>query len=85
MTQDTLVETCCHNLQTSLLSQIGVAESTWKQLVQQGEQAEDIVARVKAEENKPRPEKSTRRTPEVSFQSKRKDTLATETKSPVKP
>jgi len=50
-------------------------------LVLQGEQAEEIVARVKTEENKP----STRRTPEVSFQSKRKDTLATETNSPVKP
>jgi len=43
MTQATLVETCRHNLQTSLLAQIGVAESrTWKQLVQQGEQAEEI-------------------------------------------
>jgi len=31
MTQATLVETCRHNLQTSLLAQIGVAESrTWK-------------------------------------------------------
>ena len=56
------METCRHNLQTSLLAQIGVAESrTWKQLVQQGEQAEEIVARVRAEENKPRPKKSTRR------------------------
>jgi len=86
MTQDTLVETCRRNLQTSLLAQIGVAGSrTWKQLVQQGEQAEDIVARVRVEENRPMPEKATRRTPEVSFQSKRKDTLATETKSLVKP
>ena len=73
MTQATLVETCRHNLQTSLLAQIGVAESrTWKQLVQQDEQAEEIVARVRAEENKPRPEKSTRRAPEISFQSKKK-------------
>ena len=86
MTQVTLIETCRHNLQTSLLAQIGVVESrTWKQLIQQGEQAEEIVARVRAEENKPRPKKSTRRAPEISFQSKRKDTLATETKSPVKP
>jgi len=54
-------------------------------LVWQGEQAEEIVARVRAEENKPRPERSTQRASEVSFQSKRKDTLATETKSPVKP
>jgi len=68
MTQDTLVETYCHNLQTSLLPQIGVAEScTWKYLVQQGEHAKEIVARVKAKENKLRPEKSTRRTPEVFF------------------
>jgi len=49
MTQAILVETCRHKLQTSLLTQIGVAESrTRKQLVQQGEQAEEIVARVKA-------------------------------------
>jgi len=54
-------------------------------LVQQGEQAKEIVARVRAEENKHRPERSTRRTPETSFQPKRKDNLATETKSPVKP
>ena len=56
MTQATLVETCRHNLQTSLLAQIGVAESrTWKQLVQQGEQAEEIITSVRAEENKPDP------------------------------
>jgi len=35
MTQATLVESCRHNLQTSLLPQIGVAESrSWKQLVE---------------------------------------------------
>jgi len=62
-----------------------VAESrTWKQLVQQVEQAEEIVASVKAEEGKPRPEKSTGHAPEASFQAKRKDTLATEMKSPSK-
>ena len=50
MTQVTLVETCCNKLQTSFLTQIGVAESrTWKQLVQQGEQTEEIIARVKVE------------------------------------
>ena len=54
-------------------------------MVQQGEQAEEIVARVKAEEGKPRPKKSTRRAPEASFQANRKDTLATEMKSPSKP
>jgi len=86
MTQATLAEICRHNLQTSLLTQIWVAKiRTWKQLVQQGEHAEEIIARVRAEENKPRPEKSIRRMPEVSFQSKRKDTLATEIKSLVKP
>ena len=75
-----MVETCRHNLQTLLLTQIGVTESrNWKQLVQQGEQAEEIVVRVKAEENKPRPEKPIRRTPKTSFQVKRKDTLAIET------
>ena len=86
ITQATLVETCRHNLQTSLLTQIGVTKSrTWKQLVQQGEQAEEIIVRVKAEENKLKPEKSTRRAPEASFQAKRKDTLETETKSSSKP
>ena len=57
MTQSTLVEMCRHNLQTSLFAQMVVEEChTWKQLVIQGEQAEEIVARVKAEENsKPRP------------------------------
>jgi len=84
MTQATFMETCRHNLQTSLVAQIGVTESgTWKQLVQQGEQVE-IVARVKAEEGKPRPKKSTRRAPEAFFQAKTKDILATETKSPSK-
>ena len=53
-------------------------------MVQQVEQIEEIVTRVRAEEDRPRPEKTTRRVPEVSFQSKRKDTLATETKSLVK-
>ena len=53
-------------------------------MVQQGAQAEEIVARVNAEENKLRPEKSTRRAPETSFQVKRKETLATEMKSPSK-
>ena len=62
-----------------------VESRTWKQLVQQGKQAEEIIARVKAEENKPRLEKSTRQALEASFQAKRKDTLATETKSPSKP
>jgi len=60
MMQSTLVETYHHNLQTALLTQIGVAECcTWKQLVLQGEQAEEIVVRIKAEEkeSKPRPEK----------------------------
>jgi len=46
--------------------------------VQQGEQAEEIVARVKAEEGMPKPEKLTRRVLEASFQAKRKDTLATD-------
>jgi len=47
MTQSTLVEICRHNLQTTLLAQIGVTKSrTWKQLVLQREQAEDIVSRV---------------------------------------
>jgi len=54
MTQATLVKTYHHNLQTSLLTQIRVAESrNWKQLVQQGEQAEEIIARVQAEKASP--------------------------------
>ena len=60
MTQSTLVETYHHNLQTALLAQMGVAEChTWKQLVLQGEQAEEIVAGVIAEEkdSKSRPDK----------------------------
>ena len=86
MTQVTLVETCRHNLQTSLLAQIVVAESrTRQQLVQQGEQAKEIIARVRAEENKLKPERSTRRTPDASLQTKRKDNLAIDMKSPVKP
>lgn len=69
MTQSTLVETCRHNLQTTLLTQLGMTECrTWKQLVLQGDQAEEIVVKVKTEEkeSKPRPEKSTRRTPKSS-------------------
>ena len=69
------------------LPQIGVAECrTWKQLVSQGEHAEEIVMRFKAEEkeNKPRQEKSAWRTPEQSFQSKRKDTLASKATSSTK-
>jgi len=54
-------------------------------LIQQGKHVEEIVARVKAKENKLRPEKSTRRAPEASFQAKRKDTLVKEIKSPSKP
>jgi len=52
-----------------------------------GEHAEEIVARVRAEEKdkKPRPEKSTRRAPEAFSQAKRKDTLTKETKSLSKP
>ena len=63
MTQTTLEEPCLHNLQTTLLAQIKVTECrTWKKLVLQGEQAEEIIARVKAEEkdSKPRPNKSMR-------------------------
>ena len=80
MTQSTLVETCHHNLQTFLLPQMRVAECrTWKQLVLQDEQAEEIVARVRAEENsKPRPDKPTWQAPESSSQPRRRDTLAME-------
>jgi len=56
MAQSTLVETCRHILQTALLTQIGVAKChTWKQLVLKGKQAEEIIARVKAEEKESKP------------------------------
>ena len=87
MTQSTLVETCHHNLQTSLLTQMGVEEChTWKKLALQGEQGEEIIARVRAEEkdSKPRPDKSMQRAPESSSQPKRRDIMATEVKSPPK-
>jgi len=76
-----------YNLQTFLLAQTGVAECrTWKQLVLQGEQAEEIVARIRAEEknSKPRPDKLMRRAPESSSQPRRRDTLAMKVKSPSK-
>ena len=51
MTQSTLVEIYRHNRQTFLLVEMGVTEClTWKKLVLQGEQAEEIVARVRAQE-----------------------------------
>ena len=53
MTQSTLIETYHRNLQTTLQVQIGVTQSrTWKQQVLQGEQAEDIVARLGQEDYK---------------------------------
>jgi len=53
MTQSTLIKTYHHNLQTILLTQIGVAQSrTWKQLVLQDVRAEDIIARVNQEDYK---------------------------------
>jgi len=87
MTQSILVDTCHHNLQTSLLAQMGVEECCiWKQLVLQGEQIEEIIARVRAEEkdSKLRPDKSMQRAPEWPSQPRRRDTLATEVKSPSK-
>ena len=52
----------------------------------QGEQAEEIVARVRAEEKDSisRPDKSMRRAPKSSSQPRRRDTLAMEVKSPSK-
>ena len=59
---------------------------TWKKLVLQGEQAEEIIARVRAEGkgSKPRPDKPMRQASESSSQPKRRDTLAMEVKSPSK-
>ena len=81
MAQTTLVETCRHNLQTILLAHMGVAEcKSWKQLVSQGEQAETIVARIKAEEGgKTRPPSSSQRTLVQSTRSKGKEIMAAET------
>ena len=87
MTQSTLVETFHHSLKTSLLAQMGVEECrTWKQLVLQSEQEEEIIARVLAEEkdSKLRPDKSMWRAPESSSQPRKRDTLAKEVKSPPK-
>ena len=87
MTQSILVETCHHNLQISLLAQMGVAGCrTWKQLVLQGEQAKEIVVRVRAEEkdSKLRLDKLLRCAPELSTQPRRRDTLTMEVKSPSK-
>jgi len=87
MTQSTLVKTCRHNLHSSLLAQIGVAKCrSRKQLVLQGEQAEEFIVRVKAEEKdgKPRADKPIRCAPESSSQPRKRDTLTTEVKSPSK-
>jgi len=87
MTQSTLVEIYRHNLQTFVLAQMGVAICrTWKQLVLQGEHAEEIIARVRAEEkdSKQRFNKSMRRILESCSHPRRRDTLATEVKSPPK-
>ena len=88
MTQSTLVETCRHNLQTNLLARIGVAECrSWRQLISQGEQAQKIIARIKAKEQsrQDQPEQSdqAQSSPEQldqahSSQSEGKDTTATE-------
>src|SRR4051812_29661011 len=51
MTPETLVETCRHNFLTPILVQIGVVEyKTWKQLLEHGPTAQELVALVRAEE-----------------------------------
>ena len=83
MTQTTLVETCRHNLQTTLLAHMGVAEcKLLKQLVSQGEQAETKVARIKAEEGEKTRQPSSR-TPAQSTRSKGKEIVAAETTTPT--
>ena len=82
-----LVETCRYNPQTALLTQMGVAKyHTLKQLVLQGEHAEEIIARVGAKEK--RQQTKTWQTnvacPKSSSQPGRRDTLATEVKLPSK-
>ena len=86
MTQSTLVETCRYNLQTALLVEIGVAEyRTWKQqLVLQGEQMEEIIARVQAEEKESRDQRKRRDAPQNHLLNQGEMTLATEAKSPSK-
>ena len=60
--------------------------SLLEQLVLQGEQVEEIIARVSAEEkdSKLRPDKPMRCAPVSSSKSRRRDTLTTEVKSPSK-
>src|SRR4051812_7486175 len=51
MTPETLVETCRHNFLTPILVQMRVVEcKTWKQLQEHGQNAQELVALVKAEE-----------------------------------
>jgi len=59
---------------------------TWKQLMLQGKHVKEIVTRVRVEEkdNKLKPDKPMRRALESPSQPKRRDTLATEVKSPSK-
>ena len=86
MTQSILVETCRHNLQTNILARIGVAKCrSWRQLISQGEQAQKIIARIKAEEQsgQDQPEQSdqAQSSPEQSDQahsSEPEDTTTTE-------
>lgn len=51
MTQKTLMVTCRHNLLTSVLIQLEVAEyRTWRQLLEQGQQVKVCLQRQKAED-----------------------------------
>ena len=78
MTQSTLVETCRHNLQTDLLARIEVAEyHSWRQLISQGEQAQKIIVRIKAEEQS-RQDQPKQSDQAQSPQSEGEDTTTTE-------
>src|SRR4051812_21814882 len=51
MTHETLVETCCHNFLIPILIQMGVVEcKTWKQFLEHGQTAEELVTLMKSEE-----------------------------------
>lgn len=78
ITQKTLVDTCRHNLQTSILIQIGVAKCRTRiNLLEYDQIVEEIVAWLKAEERS-KPPKSERPPRCNQDQSGRKETMATD-------
>ncbi|XP_020258883.1 uncharacterized protein LOC109835314 [Asparagus officinalis] len=55
VSEATLIEMCCNNLSIHILSKVGAVETrTWKELVRQGEQVENMIKRLEAEEPHPK-------------------------------